>query len=467
MSKKYAKSAEEFLEEALIPEEEQPYKVPTNWVWVSFGSVARLINGYAFKSNDYCEEGIPVIRISDIKGMDTNCDNAVKVPVSLLDEKFLIRRGDLLIAMSGATTGKTGIYESDEIALQNQRVGNIKEIDENVLYSKYKNYFVIKSSEEIYELSYGGAQPNISGKMIEALKFPLPPLNEQKRIADKVERLLDKINQAKQLIEEAKETFELRRAAILGKAFRGELTREWRLQRPNYYNSIDWLNEIGVSQPSSIDNEPYALPKGWSWVKFSDVSTIMSNLVDPSNYRDYPHIAPDNIERNSGKLLEYVTIGEARVTSPKHFFKEGQILYSKIRPYLSKLVVAPFDGLCSADMYPITTKLDTEYLFWLMLSSYFLEKASTAGSRSVLPKINQKELGAIMLPVCHYEEQIEVVSVVRSMLEKEQEAINLIEQSMIPLESTLNKVLEIAFSGKLGTNDPNEESPVEILRKIL
>lgn len=449
----------------MVPEEEQPYKVPENWVWVRLGIVTKFID-YRGKTPNKTESGIPLITAKNVRMNKLNEEPREFIAPEDYDSwmtRGIPNVGDILFTTEAPLGNVTQLNIEGKVAFA-QRIITIQPRLGSSTYLK----FALMSPQmqgEIQQQSTGTTVQGIKASKLKLQPIPFPPINEQKRIAEKVERLLNKINQAKQLIEEAKETFELRRAAILDKAFRGKLTRNWRLQHPNY-NSTGWLNEVGINQPNSIDNVPFILPKGWGWVRFSDVSTVMSNLVDPSNYQEYPHIAPDNIEKNSGKLLEYATIGDARVTSPKHLFKEGQILYSKIRPYLSKLVIAPFDGLCSADMYPITTKLDTEYLFWLMLSSYFLEKASTAGSRSVLPKINQKELGAIMLPVCHYEEQLEIVSIIRSMLTKEQEARNLIEQSIIPLESTVSKVLETAFNGKLGTNDPNDESSIALLNNI-
>ncbi|MEH7031528.1 restriction endonuclease subunit S, partial [Priestia megaterium] len=198
--KKIKKNIEDLLDEILISEENSKYSLPNNWLWTKFGAVAKLYNGYAFKSKDYQEEGIPVIRISDICGNNTSPQKAVRVPSNLYNEKFVVKKGDLLIAMSGATTGKTGIYNSNEVALQNQRVGNIKELSQQLLYSKFKNYYVFNKSKEILNKAHGGAQPNISGTLIEELSFPLPPLNEQKRIAERVEHLLSKIEEAKNSI---------------------------------------------------------------------------------------------------------------------------------------------------------------------------------------------------------------------------------------------------------------------------
>ncbi|WP_248930350.1 restriction endonuclease subunit S [Paenibacillus hamazuiensis] len=490
MSKKDARSVEELLKEALVPEEEQPYQVPGNWVWVWFGYVARLINGYAFKSNDYCEDGIPVIRISDIKGLDTNTENAVKVPASLLDEKYLIRRGDLLIAMSGATTGKTGIYESDEIALQNQRVGNIKEIDENVLYRKYKNYFVIKSSQEIYELSYGGAQPNISGKMIESLKFPLPPLNEQKRIADKVERLLDKINQAKQLIEEAKETFELRRAAILDKAFRGELTKRWRVENTYHKSGKILLNEInelklrkynddlamatrnGEKRPQKIKTltlKPkidVELPPDWIYCSLGDI--VYDFRYGTSSKSDYnnkgtpvlriPNIGDTSIELDDLKYLSETEVDSSNTVS------EGDILI--IRSNGSKDLV----GKCAivgenCNGYAFASYLIRirtigvlpEYVYFLLKSEstrrqFFNKTKSSAG----INNINTEELSSTLVPLPPYEEQIQIVKRIKELLYIEDSAIANIDL-MSSFDSIISATLSKAFRGELGTNDATED----------
>ena len=182
--------------------------------------------------------------------------------------------------------------------------------------------------------------------------------------------------------------------------------------------------------------------ESWAKKRFDEVATIKSNLVDPATFPDFPHIAPDNIEKKTGVLLEYHTVSEDGVTSGKHRFYPGQILYSKIRPYLSKVVVVDFDGLCSADMHPIEAKGNTKCLWYYMLSEEFLEQASTAGSRSVLPKINQKELSALTA-----KEAAEAVL----------EQIDLMKKS----------ILARAFRGELGTNDPAEESAVELVKDII
>ena len=105
--KKTALTIEERLQQALVPAEEQPYEVPKNWVWVRLGAVCFFENGYAFKSDKFSsEKGIPVIRISNIKENNVDLDDCIKTLEENIDEKFIVHQGDLLIAMSGATTGK-------------------------------------------------------------------------------------------------------------------------------------------------------------------------------------------------------------------------------------------------------------------------------------------------------------------------------------------------------------------------
>ena len=165
-----------------------PYEkmLPKGWAWCKLGEVCSFENGYAFNSNDYQKKGIPLIRISNIKDGEIDISKAVYIEAEY-DKRFIIEYGDLLIAMSGATTRKMGVYKLDRKALLNQRVGNIKVKNKDVCFSEFRDYFMQTKSNEILKMAYGGAQPNIRGKMIKNLSFPLPPLKEQNRIVQKIE----------------------------------------------------------------------------------------------------------------------------------------------------------------------------------------------------------------------------------------------------------------------------------------
>ena len=165
------------------------------------------------------------------------------------------------------------------------------------------------------------------------------------------------------------------------------------------------------------DKIPFEVPKGWTWCYFSQIIQIASNLVDSSKYGDYIHIAPDNIEKGTGKLLSCNTVAEDKVISNNHLFYKGQIIYSKIRPLLRKCVIAPFDGLCSADMYPLNTSMDYTYILYILLSDMFNQQiAEICASRVKMPKINQEELSRIFIPLPPLIEQRRIVTKMQELL---------------------------------------------------
>jgi len=140
------------------------------------------------------------------------------------------------------------------------------------------------------------------------------------------------------------------------------------------------------------------IPADWQTVKFSQVASIKCNLVSPRDYSDYPQVSPENIEKGTGKLLPWKTVEESGIISGNHLFNEGQILYSKIRPKLNKVCIAPFSGLCSADMYPIESDQNIRFLMYCMLSDSFVSQVSmVTEDRVKMPKINQNELGNLIL----------------------------------------------------------------------
>ena len=161
-------------------------------------------------------------------------------------------------------------------------------------------------------------------------------------------------------------------------------------------SGVQWLGEI---------------PGHWSRTPFRRIASVKSNLVHPFEYADYPQIAPDSIEKGSGRLLHWKTVADSNVESDNHLFFKGQILYSKIRPLLNKVIIAPFDGLCSADMYPIETSQNTRFLQYYMLSNGFLEGVTNATrDRVKMPKINKEELGSIDLCIPPLSEQHSIVT---------------------------------------------------------
>lgn len=213
------------------------------------------------------------------------------------------------------------------------------------------------------------------------------------------------------------------RKLVLSLSMRGQLTQQVRTDG----HAVDLLATMAAGNTASgkptsaeqvLDHSsgPFPLPRSWCWARFDRVASIASYLVDPSKFQNYPHVAPDNIEKATGRLLECRTIREDGVTSSKHRFFPGQIVYSKIRPNLSKAALVDFEGLCSADMYPLTAKIDRGFLHLYLLSPPFLEQVVRDDNRLAMPKVNQEQLAAVLVAVPPIAEQQRIVAKVGQLM---------------------------------------------------
>lgn len=166
--------------------------LPNGWCRCTLKDIGIFESGYAFSSDEYKQNGVPLVRISNITN-NGNIDLSSCVYIqNYNNSKFIIHEGDLLIAMSGATTGKMGVYKYKTDALLNQRVGNLKCTE--AWLQQYRNYFMLAKSNYILNIAYGGAQPNISAKAILSIEIDLPPINEQHRIVAKIEELFTQLD---------------------------------------------------------------------------------------------------------------------------------------------------------------------------------------------------------------------------------------------------------------------------------
>lgn len=232
------------------------------------------------------------------------------------------------------------------------------------------------------------------GKNIQYIDFansqiPVPPLAEQERIAAFLDAECAEIDAVLEKTRASIEEYKKLKQAVITQA----VTKGVRGDRPMKDSGIEWIGDI---------------PAEWNVVPFSKFARVSANLVNPSDYQDYLQVSPENIEKDSGKLLPCKTVSEVGVESWNHFFHKGQILYSKIRPKLNKVCIAPFDGLCSADMYPIDTDNISKFVVYTILSNDFNQQvAMITENRVKMPKINQKELSKIIvvLPADRMEQQ--------------------------------------------------------------
>ena len=249
-------------------------------------------------------------------------------------------------------------------------------------------YFILSIYTEQFNLLGSGTTfREISSKDFGNFTVPAPSVSVQEKLADYLDHKCSQIDAIIARQQEVIEKLKAYKLSVITEA----VTKGLNPDVPMKESGVEW---IGV------------IPEHWDVMKFGRCATIKSNLVAPDDYADYPQISPDSIEKNSGRILDYKTVKEAGVISWNHLFFKGQVIYSKIRPMLNKVTIAPFDGLCSADMYPIETSNDTQFLVYMMLSDYFTSQVGLVTENRVkMPKINQNELSAIMVTIPPQSEQ--------------------------------------------------------------
>ena len=413
--------------------DEVPFDIPESWEWAKIETISMPIGNKnnQIQSKEVLPTGkIPVV--SQGKDLIDGYCNDVSKKIDVLP----------LVMFGDHTRNVKYIDFEFVIGADGTKFHKILSCNSEYIY-----YWMLYATETLRNRGYARHYT-----LLKECFIPLPPLQEQVRIVSKIKAILPLVE--KYGCEESKRVSldsafpNLLKKSILQEAIQGklvpqdpgdepasvlleriraekqELIAEGKIKKDkhesvifrrdnSHYEKLDGIEHC-------IDGEiPFDIPESWVWVRFFSVIDIATNLVRPDTYADYMHIAPDNIEKATGVLLECRTVQQDKVVSPNHMFYKGQIIYSKIRPLLRKAVIAPFDGLCSADMYPLNTSVNKEYLLRYILSDTFnLQVATTMSSRVKMPKINQDELSNILIPIPPIQEQERIISRVKELFDK-------------------------------------------------
>ncbi|MEM9861011.1 MAG: restriction endonuclease subunit S [Myxococcota bacterium] len=233
-------------------------------------------------------------------------------------------------------------------------------------------------------------------------KINLPPLPEQQRISEILDTVDEAIRKTEEIIAKLKQV----KQGLLHDLLTRGIDDNGELRDPDRH-------------PEQFKDSPLGrIPKGWERHRLLNLVTLPSGQLDPciAPHRDWPLVAPDHIESATGRLLAVETAAEQGAISGKYGFEPGDVLYSKIRPYLRKAVLATFRGLCSADMYPLRPhhRLSPRFLLAAILGEPFSQFAETVSMRSGFPKINRKELGEYILWIPTRAEQNQIAAVLVS-----------------------------------------------------
>ena len=423
------------------------------------GEFAYVKNGYAFKSKDYIaadDNTVPVVRISDIQNDKADIVKAAHVHKDNTQQDFSIEIDDLLIAMSGATTGKTGVYKSKLIAYQNQRVGNIKLHSKLLGSNSYKNYLIASLSDEILKKAYGAAQPNISGKAIEEILVAIAPLNEQIRIANKLDSILAKVDAAQARFDKIPNILKRFRQSVLAAATSGELTKEWRGE-----NKIPFKKNWNERAIKDITLRAFDGPFG-SKLKTADYTLEGVKVVRLENIGHLKFLSHKETFVSEEKFIEL----------EKHKLEHNDVLFSSFVD--EDIRVCLFDAkhgtyINKADCFclrPDESKVVPAFLSYFLASRKTYEEAKKQVHGATRPRINLKFLKSLTLYIPSLTEQKEVVRRIELLFAD----VDKIEKKYLKVKDSTNRltqsILAKAFRGELVPQDENDEPAEVLLAKI-
>lgn len=450
--KKETLTPEERLQAALVPESEQPYKIPENWCWTRMENIAQWGSGGApsRKIPEYYSGNIPWIKTGELND-DYIFETAEYITAEAISHSSakLFPVNTVAIAMYGATIGKVGILG---IAATTNQACACGVSNPSVNY-KYLFYYARSQKDSFIKKGKGGAQPNISQEIIKSHEVPLPPLPEQHRIVDRIESLFAKLDEAKQKAQDALDSFEPRKAAILHKAFTGELTAQWRKER-----------DVGM--------------ESWRTVTFKDAclkitdGTHHSPVNTPTG--EYMYVTAKNIKETGIDLtnITFVSKGVHDEIYSRCDVQYGDVLYIKDGATTGIATVntieEPFFLLSSvAVLRPDKKQIVAEYMVYNLNSSQTKTMMINNMSGNAITRLTLSKIKTAPITVCSLDEQDEIVRILDDHLTKEQQAKEAAEGVLEQIDLIKKSVLARAFRGELGTNDPSEESAVELLKKVL
>lgn len=453
--KKTALTIEERLQQALVPAEEQPYEVPENWVWVRLGEV----NKYMSKSVNPISEPDKTFELYSVPSMADNYPEFI-VGSDIGSSKQSVCKGDVLLCKINPRINRvwkvSQFTDNELIASSEWIIIRNNHIDANYLMycfqSKYFREFMLSNVSGV-----GGSLMRAQPKYVQTYPIPLPPLSEQQRIVERIEELFAKLDEAKERLQEAADSFAVRKAAILHKAFTGELTKQWRWE--NGVSDESWeekkLNEICIARAGYAFNSKEFGSKGYQIIR-------MGNLYGGQLLLDRSPVFIDE-QILDEKIIE------------KSIIQKGDILITltgtKYKRDYGYAVLVTITGkmLLNQRILSLRPKNDNaDFICYCLQTKEFRDVFFSNETGGVNQgNVSSKFVENISIKYPSLPEQHEIVRLIDDLLARERSAQQATEQALASIDLMKKSILARAFRGELGTNKASEASALELLRQVL
>ncbi len=437
-----------------IDEEEIPFEIPENWCWCRLGDICYKIGDIDHKMPREVLDGIPYISPKDFTETDIDFKNAKKISQKDFDDlskKMKPQKGDIIFPRYG-TIGTVRFVNVDFNFLVSYSCCTISTMRN--LVSEYFIFYLLQSKhikDEIEKYINKTTQPNVGLESIKQFFIPLPPLAVQNAIVAKLEQVLPLVDVYENALlqkEELKSALPDKvKKAILQEAITGKLTEAWRksasikesgkqlldriIEERNAKALAEWEESLKknpkAKKPvpvvaSEIEEEEisFEVPESWCWCRLGDLVPFgQCENAEPNEIEDDAWILDlEDIEKDSGRILQFKTKKEVDSKSTKHIFKKGYVLYSKLRPYLNKCVIAPKDGYCTSEILPLNfgKLINNKFAQTFLMSPYFVDYTDSLSFGVKMPRLGTEDGKKALVPLPPLEEQEEIVKKVEELL---------------------------------------------------
>lgn len=459
--KKTALTIEERLQQALVPAEEQPYEVPENWVWVRLGSLLKEIKNGTTIKQDKSGNGFSVTRIESLQNQTIDL---MRVGTILETEKIKetdwYKSGDITLSHINSIehVGKTALITDAMLPLvhgMNLLRLRFFEIYTPDLFQLYSQTYQYKN-EIRSRINMAVNQVSINQKQLSSLEIPLPPLSEQQRIVERIEELFAKLDEAKERLQEVADSFAVRKAAILHKAFTGELTQQWR--RENGVSDESWEeSNLGSFIACGPQNGLYKPKSSYGdGIRIIRIDAFYDGVIEQWDELKRLRLDENEIECYSLNLNDILI---NRVNSMQYLGKSALVRELKdICVFESNIMRLSVD---ESRIYP-------EFLISFLNSQMGLNELRKNAKQAVnQASINQQDIKNVIINLPALSEQHEIVRLIDELLAREHKAQQAAEQALASIDLMKKSILARAFRGELGTNKASEASALELLRQVL
>lgn len=449
--KKTALTIEERLQQALVPAEEQPYEVPENWVWVRLGAIAEIVTGGtpSKKHPEYYGGNFPFYKPSDLDQGRLTYDASEYLSEEGKKVSRIIPKNSTAVCCIGSI-GKCGYLMCE--GTTNQQINSaIPKINSLCLY-----YYLCTENfvQNLLSMASATTIAIVNKSKMESCAFPLPPLSEQQRIVERIEELFAKLDEAKERLQEVADSFAVRKAAILHKAFTGELTKQWRRENGVSYES--WEEKFVKDICNDIKVGIVIKPSQYYTDQKNGVAAFRSANVRESYIEDKDWVYINKNGQDTNKRSEVHT---------------GDVLIVRSgNPGTACVVTEKYDGFNAIDILiavPDSKKVTSEFLCAYTNSPACKTLISNNKRGMALAHFNVGGYSQLPISLPSLPEQHEIVRLIDDLLARERAAQQAAEQALASIDLMKKSILARAFRGELGTNKASEASALELLRQVL